>query len=232
MPKLFGREMPPVVIGGVGLVAAYVVYGALFPGDDAPTTARKPKPAVKKTSGESDYLPTDYTFKVDPLPDSTTAKDAFRPLVVKSSVGDKNGIQSIDNYTYSGMAQLNGVANGLLENSQTGQGDFVQPGQHWHDQWLVIKITPEEMDLRNDSTEAITVLQAGAAAAKAAATSGPATAAAGTSSNPVMVGPIGADMSVQADATAQQPQQGNNRRRGGRGRGGRGGGGGAAADGG
>lgn len=227
MPKLFGREIPTVVLGGVGLVAAYVVYGALFPGDDAPTTARRPKPPVKKSTGESDYLITDYTFKIAPLPDTTATKDAFRPLVIKSSVGDKNGIQSIDNYTYSGMAQLNGVANGLLENSQTGQGDFVQPGQHWHDQWLVIKVTPEEMDLRSDVTEATTVLLAGAAAAKASATAGPATVAAAGSSNPVMVGPIGAsDISVQADATAQQPQQNNNRRRG-RGRGGRGGGGGA-----
>ena len=227
MPKLFGREIPPVVLGGVGLVAAYVVYGALFPSDDAPTTVRRPKPPVKKSGGESDYLLTDYTFKIDPLPDTTATKDAFRPLVIKSSVGDKNGIQSIDNYTYSGMAQLNGVSNGLLENSQTGQGDFVQPGQHWHDQWLVIKVTPEEMDLRSDVTEATTVLLAGAAATKATSTAGPATVAAGGSSNPVMVGPIGAsDISVQADASAQQPQQNNNRRRG-RGRGGRGAGGGA-----
>jgi hypothetical protein len=232
MPKLFGREIPPVVLGGVGLVAAYVVYGALFPSDDTAPTIRGPKPPVKKSSGASDYLPTDYTFKIAPLADTTPTKDAFRPLVVKSSVGDKNGIQSIDNYTYSGMAQLNGVSNGLLENSQTGQGDFVQPGQHWHDQWLVIKITPEEMDLRSDATEATTVLLAGAAAAKSAASAGPTTVAAGGSSNPVMVGPIGAsDISVQADATAQQPQQNNNRRRG-RGRGGRGGGGGGATDGG
>jgi len=233
MPKVFGREMPPIVLGGATIVALYLVYNVLFPGETPVTAAKKPKTAVKKTIGETDYLLTDYTFKVNPLPDSITPKDAFKPLVAKLNIAQVNGVQSIDNFTYSGMASINGQANGLLENTQTGQGDFVLKGQRWHDSWLVVKIDAGEIQLRNDSGDT-TTLVAGAASQKTTSTAGPAGSPGNTSPiNPMMVGPIGAqDLSIQPDNT--QGGGGNGRRRGGRGggRGGRGGGGGAAMDGG
>jgi len=227
MPKIFGKEIPTVVLGGAGLVAAYLVYGVVFPSDDAPVARPKPKAVVKTTTGETDYLDTDYSYQVAPLPDTVSPKDAFKPLVYKEQAG--GGPASIDNYTYSGMAQLNGVANGLLENSQTGQGDFVQPGQHWHDH-LVVQVNPDQIELKNDAGD-ITTLLAGAASLKAGAATAAAAAPVG---NPLMVGSIGgnADISIQADTSGQQNQNGGRRRGGRRGNRGGGGGGGAAPDGG
>lgn len=226
MPKIFGREVPSIMLVAGGLVAGYLVVTALFPAEVAAPTTKKPKAIAKKTVGETDYLLTDYTFKIDSLPDSVKPKDAFKPLVMKSQ-NLPNGILTIDNYTYSGMASIDGVANGLLENAATGQGDFVKKGQRWHDSWLVVSIDADKIAMKNDVGD-ITTLLAGAASLKSTpGTSGTLPSPGG--SNPVMVGPIGAqDLSLVPDSTAMA-QQGNGGRRGrggrGGGRGGRGGGG-------
>ena len=230
MPKVFGKEVSTVTLG-VGVLAVLVLGYKLTSSDDTPTTPKKKiKPPIKKSYGQTDYLDADYAFKIAPLPDSTTPKDVFKPLVSKDSLTSAAGNQSIDSYTYSGMAQLNGVANGLLENSQTGQGDFVQPGQRWHEQWQVIKVTGDEIALRNDSGDVKTLLAGAAMAKEGNAVTAPAAAAGAPVANPVMVGPIGAsDITIQADVSAAQAQPQINMGRRGRGRGrGRGG---AAADG-
>ncbi len=236
MPKIFGREVPTIVIGGGGIVALYLVYTVLFPSQDAPVAKSKPKPTVKQTMGDTDYLPADYVFQIDSLPATVVPKDAFKPLVFKRTGPGLNGVPSIDSYTYSGMAELNNESYGLLENSQTGQGDFVQPGQRWHDQWLVVKVAPDEIVVKNDSGDS-TTLMAGAASEKASkADAAAASSAAGNVPVNPMVGGIGPnDLSVQPDPNQQNNNNGGNRRRrgGGRGRGGggggNGGGGGAAA---
>jgi hypothetical protein len=225
LPKLFGRQIHPMLMGAIGLIGAYAFYTVLFPGDAPATTARKAKVVAKKTVGEADYLLSDYTYKVDPLPDGVTPKDAFKPLVVKSTGGGPNGI-SIDNFTYSGMATINGEADGLLENSQTGQGDFVKQGDKWHDTWLVVSLSADQIQLKNDGGD-ITTLQAGAASAKAAASSAAGPAVNNTPVN--IVGAIGGpDLTVQPDPT-QMGRQGGGGRRGRRNRGGGGGGGVGAA---
>jgi hypothetical protein len=228
MPKLFGRQIPPIVVGIVGLVGVYAIYNVLSPADTPVASARKFKAPVKKSSADTDYLLSDYTFKINPLPETVEPKDAFRPLVIKSGQIGANGVPSVDSYTYSGMASINKDSFGLLENSQTGQGDFVTKGQRWHDSWLVINIDPNEIQLRNDGGD-ITTLIAGAASQKTGAGSA---VAAATGNTPVsIVGAIGGpDLTVQADGG-----QGNNNGNGNNGRrrrGRRGGGGGAPADGG
>lgn len=224
MPKLFGKNVPPVVLGAGVLLAGYLVYGVVFPSDEPSSLGRKTGTSVKKTVAETDYQPADYTFTVDPLSDTAALKDAFRPLIVKNNGSTAGGVPNIDNYTYSGMAAINGDASGLLENGQSGQGDFVKVGQRWHDTWLVIKIDPEEIQLKNDGGDVMT-LMAGASAQKTASNA-PAPAYNGPM-NPMMVGPIGGqDLSV-GPAQIDNGNGGNNgpgrRRRGGRGRGGGGG---------
>lgn len=225
MPKIFGRNIPPVVLALTTAVAGYLVYTTLFPADEPVTSSKKPAATAKKGVGETDYLLSDYIFKTDPLPNGVTLKDAFKPLVVKGGIG-QNGIPSIDNYTYSGMASVDGHAEGLLENGQTGQGDFVTMGQKWHDTWLVIKISPEDIQLKNDGGDIMT-LEAGAAAQKAANN---AASPANGPANPMMVGPIGGqDLTIQPDPNNPGGGPGNNRRNR-RGRGGRGGGGGGGGN--
>lgn len=226
MPKIFGKEVPAFVLGVGTLVAGYLVYSVLNPADDAPKASAKRPANLLKTVGDSDYLQSDYTFKVDPLSDTVVPKDAFKPLVIKST-GGLSGIPSLDSYTYSGMAQLNGATFGLLENAQSGQGDFVQPGQRWHDQWLIVKVNGDELTAKNDNGDTIT-LEAGVSSAKTAAGTGPA-AAGNPALNPMMVGAIGGPN----DLSLQQDNSGNTgRRRGGGRRGNRGGGGGGGYGGG
>ncbi len=216
MPKLFGRNVPPVMLGAMGILTGFLVIQALSPADDTATKSRKPKSQVKKLLNQSDYLNTDYAFQIAPLGEAVQPKDVFRPLVSKNS-GDKAANQTVDNFSYSGMAQLNGVANGLLENSQTGQGDFVQEGQSWHDH-VVVKVSGDSIELRNANGDLLTLV-AGAAATK----NGPAAATpAAPAANPVMVGPIGSsDITIQADANAGgNGNQGGGRRRGRRNNGG------------
>lgn len=222
MPKLFGKNIPPVVMGLMGIVGVYAFYTVLFPDNAPPTVAKKFKAPIKKTTMETDYLLSDYTFKADPLPQDVSLKDAFKPLVVKSNGQQVNGTLSVDNYVYSGMAKLNDETEGLLENSQTGQGDFVTKGQKWHDTWLVVSIDANQIQLKNDSGD-ITTLIAGAASQKASA-SAPGPAAGNSPVN--LVGPIGGpDLTIQPDGSQMGMQNNNNgRRRRGRNRGGGGGG--------
>jgi hypothetical protein len=218
MPKLFGRDFPPVMLGAMGLLTIVAFSQVLGGGAETSATKKRPKTQSKKLSADSDYLETDYRFQIAPLGDSVQAKDAFKPLVSKGTA-DKAGTQSIDSFSYSGMAQLNGVANGLLENSTTGQGDFVQEGQTWHDH-TVVKVTGDSIVMRNSNGDVLTLL-AGVSASKAGPTAAAGTAPVPQSGNPIMVGPIGSsDISIQADANA-----GGNQNQGGRRRGRRGGGG-------
>ena len=220
MPKLFGKEIPPVALLGLSVVAIYLIMQAMQ-SPETPTTRKKPTPPAAKKNTDVDYTVSDYTY-VSPALGNVTPKDAFRPLITKGSVsGGQN--PSIDNFTYSGMALLNNEANGLLENNTTGEGDFVKPGQTWHQQWLVVSVSPDQIDLRNDLGED-TVLKVGSATGSPVnGSTGNATAPAGAAPfNPSMVGAIGgADLTMQPDQSGSQTNNNNGNRRGrGRNRGG------------
>ncbi|MDR3689016.1 MAG: hypothetical protein P4L46_06525 [Fimbriimonas sp.] len=224
MPKIFGREVHPIVLLGVTIVGVYLVAGAMQ-APEATVARTKPKTQDKKTTADMDYTKSDYTAQFASMT-GTAPKDAFKPLVSKATSAGNLQNPSIDNFTYSGMALLNGEPNGLLENGTTGEGDFVKPGQHWHQQWLVMSVTPEQIDLRNDIGDD-TILKVGAAsAAKDNAASAVATTnGANAPFNPAMIGQIGSgDLSVQADTGNPMPQQTGGRRRNRGGRGARGGG--------
>jgi|GEM_PF-2114405 len=220
MPKIFGREIPPIMLFGITAVAIYLVMDVMQSPD---TTAKRKKalpPAAKKAT-DVDYIATDFTY-VSPATTTVALKDAFRPLITKGSLAAGGLNPSIDNFTYSGMALLNNEANGLLENSTTGEGDFVKPGQKWHQQWLVVSVSPEQIDLRNDMGED-TVLKIGSStnsttgAGVATATPAPGN----TPFNPAMVGAIGgSDLTMQPDQTGMQTNNNGNRRGRGRNRGG------------
>jgi len=216
MPKIFGREIHPIVLVGAAFVAVFLVSNALQPPEPV-ATRTKPKAAPKKTTTDVEYNISDYTAQFASL-NGVAPKDAFRPLITKLSGSGNPSNPSIDNFTYSGMALLNNEPNGLLENGTTGEGDFVKPGEHWHQQWLVVSVTPDQIDLKNDVGDE-TKDAANSAASNASGANAP--------FNPAMIGQIGSpDLSIQADGANPMPNQNGRGRRGGRRGGGRGGGGG------
>jgi hypothetical protein len=225
MPKIFGREIHPIVLVGAAFVAVFLVSNALQPPEPV-ATRTKPKAAPKKTTTDVEYNISDYTAQFASL-NGVAPKDAFRPLITKLSGSGNPSNPSIDNFTYSGMALLNNEPNGLLENGTTGEGDFVKPGEHWHQQWLVVSVTPDQIDLKNDVGDE-TILKVGASSSKDAANSAASNASgANAPFNPAMIGQIGSpDLSIQADGANPMPNQNGRGRRGGRRGGGRGGGGG------
>ena len=225
MPKIFGKEVHPMLLLGAAGVALYLVMGALQGPEPIAQKPKKPPVAAKKTT-DVDYTKEDYTAQFASLPHASP-KDAFRPLIMKSTSGP-GANPSIDNFTYSGMALLNNEPNGLLENSTTGEGDFVKPGQRWHQQWLVVSVSPEQIDLRNDVGED-TVLKVGSSTSGSSNSSAAPAAAGPTPNGPfnpaAMTGPIGAqDLSIQPDPTGATMMGGGNGRTRGGGRGRNGGG--------
>ena len=121
---------------GAGLVVIVVVA---FPSGSAPTTdAHPPKTVVATSSTKKDSLYTkeDENAKFERI--SAATRNSFVPLVTKG-MGGKLGIDGIPinftggegSWTYTGNMTVDGIPNALLENSVSGDGVFLRPGQHW-----------------------------------------------------------------------------------------------------
>lgn len=148
--------------GAVGIVAA-AFYN--FSGDDKPAV-KNPPPAIKttpKTQGEDEVTEADYHVRFDHP--KAKLRNVFLP---GGGAENEIGIQPMDidhipaelaggesNWTFTGLAQIDGSMMALLENSEKHQGGFVKQGEHWKGA-LVKKITPESIVLvDSDGTEQV-----------------------------------------------------------------------------
>ncbi len=129
------KKTSPVTWLGLagGLVVIYLVA---FPADDAkPPVKAKPK-VTKKAAGDI-YTAADRTAAEHPFARLTgPVVDAFKPVILRSGGGGVvGGFPSIlgggAGWTYSGMATVDGVAKGLLENTNTGESVFLSKGDKW-----------------------------------------------------------------------------------------------------
>lgn len=144
MPKLFGKNLEPIhMIGIAGIIG--VLFMVLKPGEEeTPAGAYQSRKSTKKAATKGDaYLPEDYEAKFTPVTDSI--KNTFSPLVTRRGVGLSGDIGAFAepnlistdltdgeaSWVYTGMAIVDGVKQGLLENSSLQQGDFVTIGQRW-----------------------------------------------------------------------------------------------------
>ncbi|HVL39336.1 MAG TPA: hypothetical protein VM328_08105 [Fimbriimonadaceae bacterium] len=150
MPKI----SRPVLYTGLFAVAvaAYVLTS-----EEPPTGARRtPKPTAKKVEQQNrGFTEADYR---DPFPPvNERARNAFMPLVRRSEpsvVGItppegnaiSEGITGEAGWIYTGMAEVNGVKQGLVENTVTGEGEFIKPGQRWK-KGTVLTVTPDRLTL-------------------------------------------------------------------------------------
>ena len=165
MPKIFGKEIPNyLLIVGVG-VLGFLVFDMVSGGDPA-TRTKLPKPKSKKKEVVSQYTPEDYkaTFAVLNEP----VRNAFRPLIVKRGpiglpiptggpivlplgwVGNQAG------WAYTGYAEVDGLRQGLVENSVTGESVFLRSGQRWK-ALTVRAITAENMEVTGPDGTQLTI---------------------------------------------------------------------------
>lgn len=158
MPKLFGKEVHPLIlIGGVAILG-FLIYDGLFPAETAASgsTAKTTKKPTK-TEKATNFLPEDYTAKFASY--TVPVKSAFTPLVAKAkptapvAVPGNNlpsGVLSPaltggeGNWMYTGYAEVDGVRQGLLENRATNESVFLRPGQKWK-QLTVRSVATENM---------------------------------------------------------------------------------------
>jgi hypothetical protein len=167
VPKIFNREVPPIVLVlGVGLLG-YLVYDMAFssaPSSGATTKVRRR--GVTTKAQDSQYLKEDYEAKFAVY--KQPASNVFRPLVVGETVASagqkelaKGEIPSAltggeGSWKYTGFAAVNGERQGLLENGSTQESVFLTIGQQWR--LLTVRaIGEEQMVVAGPTGEEITI---------------------------------------------------------------------------
>lgn len=131
------------ILLGVTVVAA----AWLNMGGDPPkkTKITPPKPAASKT-GNTSAMKTEVTLVDEDTTKTFPAftdklKGSFKPIIARNaaetaSAGPSNQIPTSfadgeSNWIYTGSATVDGKIQGLVENTSTGEGAFLSPGQHW-----------------------------------------------------------------------------------------------------
>jgi hypothetical protein len=201
MPKIFGKDVPPIIIGGMGLVAVVLAYNAAFP-TSTPRAASSSKPLTKKNSGQpAIFTKDDYSIHFASL--TQPVKNTFQPLVIRKNGNSSNpGSAPLTfvgeaGWIFTGTAQVNGVVQGLLENTKTGDSEFVTKGQHWKLS-TIGDITPDSLTLYG-AGGSLYVMQIGSSSEPAPGSDVNANSSvAPVNVPPGMVGPIGPnDINVQ-----------------------------------
>ncbi len=230
MPKIFGKNVSPIVIYAAGALAAFLVYSELFPAEA--TSAGSRRRTTRKTTPAAEtgpYTKADFEAKFAAF--NEPVKDAFRPLVAKAEpvtqqvqvqpLGPTN-ILSADltggegNWAYTGFAEVDGVRQGLLENGTTSESVFLRSGQRWKS--LVVRsIGTESMTVAGPDGKEVTI-PVGDKAAEQTPSAG-VTAPNGTTAVPpggALAGPIGGagqpgaaatDLRVQPDGNAAMDRE-------------------------
>ncbi len=207
----------------VYLIALAVGVGAIF-------VLTSPEEPVKKVSvpktGQlvakkqvTDLIPADYTTK---FPATTaTPANVFKPLVAKQGPGTGSGSGAPSapggipaalaagegTWVYSGMAVVDGVPTGLVENQTTSDSVFLKRGERWKT-CSVIDIKPDQIVLVGPNSTRVVVR-----VRDDSKSSGP-TAVAAAPVTP-LVGDIGTNpMAIAPDTGATGGNGGNGRGRG------------------
>lgn len=132
--------------------------------EDAPRkAATKPNATAAKTTKQGDFTEEDRKAKFDEF--GASPRNVFRPIVTKnggaSTAAAPSGIPAAyaggeANWTYSGMATVDGVPNALLENPSSGESVFVKQGEGWKTS-TVSSMSPETLVLRGPNGDSYTI---------------------------------------------------------------------------
>ena len=244
------KKTSPIV--WVGIVAAAAAAYVMLSPSDTPSVASTTKKTKKVTTkADALYTPEDSTAKFAVV--TTPVADVFNPLVKKPILAklppvpaDKNGANGgIDihltggeaNWYYTGLVELDGKREALLENTKTGETMYVSAGEGWKaarvrsvDISTVVMVGPDGTAVTIPITQYGVAPGANPATATAVASTAPSTQPLNVPSG--ITGPIGAGagirpvpgtatMTLPDGSTVQVPydpnnpngNQGNTRRR-------------------
>ena len=146
-------------MGGAAMLAAYFYGEEPQSGSGGAPKRRNP---VASSSNQSDFLPEDYTADFQPV--NEPLKNAFKPLVVRkggmlSTPAMSNAIPPAlaggeSGWEFTGIAEVNGRRQALIENLQTGVGEFLTAGQRWKTS-NVLTITNDSVVLKGVDSDAV-----------------------------------------------------------------------------
>jgi len=126
---------------GAGLVIGYLV---LNPPDNSTSTALSKPTAKKSAATDQIYVKADYDHETNPYPPLKLAVlDAFKPDVTHGMNQDPADPVGAG-WSYSGMATVDGVGQGIMVNSATNESAILRRGEKWQT-FKVADITPEHM---------------------------------------------------------------------------------------
>ncbi len=147
------------LVGG-GLAIGLIAF--LATGSEDPrakkNSSEKPRARTAAKANE-DFTQADFDAKFAPA--KVEYRNVFTPLVMASS-GNRGGGSLSPNsiplefsggkeqWVYTGTAVIDGVPNALVENSSTGEGEFIRVGQNWKSA-TVRRITPTSLTLTSSS---------------------------------------------------------------------------------
>jgi len=152
--KPANRTFWMLFIGGVSIVGAYFYLQE----DDTPKRVTKKRVVASSTKKADEFLPIDYKAKYASYTEE--AKDAFKPLVLRSSDAGRSVMDTPGdiplaltggepNWRYTGVAEIDGVPNALLDNSGTGEGVFLKAGERWK-KATVLTVTRDSVVLQGE----------------------------------------------------------------------------------
>jgi len=154
-----------LLIGGI----AFAVTG----GGDTPTKPAAAAAAAKSTKANADttgmLVDADYTASFKSL--KITPKDAFLPLVSKgagetpqNSGGLPLSMTGGQEWDYTGMVQVDGTPEGLLENPKSGESNYVTVGERWK-KAKIKRVSDSDIELVGDDGN-VAVVKMGEIASK------------------------------------------------------------------
>lgn len=147
------------LLGG-GLAIGLIAFLATGSEDPRAKKDTDTKPRSRATAkADEDFTQADFDAKFTPA--KVEYRNVFSPLVMASSGGRGSGVLSPnaiplefsggkEQWLYTGTAVIDGVPNALVENSSTGEGEFIKVGQNWKAS-TVRKITPTSLVLTSQS---------------------------------------------------------------------------------
>lgn len=143
-----------------GLLLTIGVAGWFLTESDPNAGVVKPKPKTTASSRKDKGVTfTDQDYQARYAAVDATLPNVFKPIVART-MGPNSELLSPNaipadfaggdpNWIYTGMASVDGVAMGLIENGSSGDGEFLKISQHWR-KARVLKITPEALVMESD----------------------------------------------------------------------------------
>jgi hypothetical protein len=153
------------------IVAGVIVLGlAAWSLTDSPAPVKRERKVSERPASRQAKVDTfteeDYKAKFGRLAEAP--KNVFKPLVLGSASGSRLAPNEIPSaftggtgrWSYTGTAVIDGAPQALVENSETGEGEFIRVGQQWKSS-TVKQITPTLLVLEgpNGSVRALELMK-------------------------------------------------------------------------